>query len=176
MTDTSGNSLPIPAQDPRHMKIWFAEIYGKIDEMHAGIFAKRGLFIFKTHALSQDELLEHPILDRIHALCGQIDNIVRSWMANENADPPLASFYYDNRILVEQKLSSLRAEIVARKPTFWEAFLHTLEGLMRHVLKLLPALPSVLMERLGIRIAPAIRFLSERSNEIDDFLDGLLKK
>jgi len=176
MTDTPGNTLPIPAQDPRAIQLWFTQIYGKIDELHAGIFAKRGLLIFKTHALSQDELLAHPILDDIRALCGQIDNIVQSWFVNQNVDPQLATFYYENRILIEQKLSSLRAEIISRKPTFWEALLHTLEGLIRHVLKLLPALPTDLMEQLGIRMAPALRYLSDRSNAIDDFLDGLLKK
>ena len=175
MSDTP-NTLPVPAQDPRSVQLWFIRIYGQIDELHAGIFAKRGVFVFKTHTLTQEDLLKHPLFDSIHSLCGQIDNVVQSWIANNTAEPEIATFYWENRILVEQKLSSLRAEIVARKPTFWEALLHSLESLMRHVMRLLPALPSGLMEVLGIRMAPAQRYLSDRSNEIDNFLDGLLKK
>jgi|SRR5580698_7097715 hypothetical protein len=176
MADTPRNTLPIHVQDPRALQLWFVQIYGKIDELNAGIFAKHGVFIFKTHVFSQDELLDHPLLDDIRALCGQIDTIVQSWLANQNVDAKLASLYYENRILVEQRLSSLRAEIVARKPTFWEALLHTIEGLIRQVLKFLPALPPALLDKLGIHIAAAQRFLSDRSKEIDDFLDGLLKE
>lgn len=170
------NMLPVHNQDPRAVKLWFAQIYGKIDELQAAIFAKQGMLLFKTHTHSQEELLNHPLLDQIRALCGQVDNVVQSWIANQTADPELSHFYYENRILLEQRLSSLRAEIVSRKPTFWEALLHTVESLMRHVLRLLPALPALLLERLGIHIAPAQRFLSDRSNEIDAFLEGLLKR
>jgi hypothetical protein len=176
MSDTPENTLPVPMQDQRSIKLWFTQIYGKIDELHAGIFAKRGVLFFKTHTHTQDDLLNHPLFDSIRALCGQIDNVVQHWIANNNADGELASFYYENRILVEQKLSSLRAEIVARKPTFWEALLHTLESLIRHVLNVLPVLPAVLMERLGIRIAPAQQYLMDKSNEIDALLAGLIKK
>jgi hypothetical protein len=175
MTNKPRNTLPVLA-DPRSINIWFAQIYGKIDELNAAIFVKKGFAFLETYKYRQNELLKHPLFESINALCGQIDNVVESWITNNNADAELAKFYHDNRILVEQKLSSLRAEIVARKPTFWEKILDTLENLIRSVSRFLPALPSVLIEILGIEVAPRQKFIRDRSDEIDDLLDGLLKK
>lgn len=167
--------LSVPP-DPGAIKIWFAQVYGRIDEMHAAIFAKSGWLIFKTHTHSTDDLLNNPTLEGIRALCGQIDNVVNAWQQSGAADAQLVQFYYDNRILVEQKLSSLRAEIIARKPTFWEQILHTLAHLLQIVRKLLPALPNMFLRGLGIRVDAAQQHLQDRSDELDDLIDGLLRR
>jgi hypothetical protein len=170
------DTAPAVPPDPGAIKIWFAQIYGKIDEVRAAIFATSGWLFFKTHTHSTDDLLNNPTLEAIHALCGQIDNVVQNWRQNGAADPELVQFYYDNRILAEQKLSDLRAEIIARKPTFWEQILQTLGHLLQLVRKLLPALPAMLLRGLGIRIDLAQQHLQDRSDELDDLIDGLLRK
>jgi hypothetical protein len=170
------DTTPSVPPDPGAIKIWFAQVYGRIDEMQAAIFAKSGWLIFQTHTHSTDDLLNNPTLEGIRSLCGQIDNVVQNWQQAGTADAQLVQFYYDNRILVEQKLSSLRAEIIARKPTFWEQILHTLGHLLQLVRKLLPALPGMLLASLGIRVDLAQQHLQDRSNEIDDLIDGLIRR
>ncbi len=171
------NGSPSTVPDPGAIKIWFVQVNGKIDEMHAAIFATSGWLIFKTHTHSTEDLLSNnPTLEGIRSLLGQIDNVVQGWMQNGTADAGLAQFYYDSRILVEQRLSGLRAEIIARKPTFWEAILHTIGHLLQLARKLLPALPAMLLRSLGIRIDAAQQHLQERSDEIDDLIDGLLRR
>ncbi|MGH9808113.1 MAG: hypothetical protein ACRD9W_12790 [Terriglobia bacterium] len=169
-------TTPSVPPDPGAIKIWFAQIYGKIDEMNAAIFAKSGWLIFKTHAHSTDELLNDPTLESIRALCGQIDNVVHAWQQNSALDPQLVQFYYDNRILVEQKLSNLRMEIHSRKPTFWEEILQTLGHLLRLVQKLLPVLTSQLLKSFGINFDPLQVQFQERSDELDDLIDGLVRR
>src|SRR5437868_3113824 len=83
---------------------WFAQIYGKIDELHAAIFAQSGLLFFKMHNYTVEELLSHPLLESIQALCGQVDNVVQSWQSSGNVDAETVKLYYDNRILIEQRL------------------------------------------------------------------------
>jgi hypothetical protein len=167
------SQVPI-STDGNALRVWFAQIYGKIDELHAAVFAQSGFMLFKTHNYTAEELLGHPLLESIHALCGQIDNVVQSWQANGAADADTVKLYYDNRILTEQRLSSLRAEIVARKPTAWEALLQTFEHLMSKALKLLPLLPAMLLERYCIPVGAIQRHLSARSNELDDIIDAVV--
>ncbi|MBI1262766.1 MAG: hypothetical protein GC184_13690 [Rhizobiales bacterium] len=171
------DTAPSVTPDPGAIKLWFAQVNGKIDEIHAAIFATSGWLVFKTHTHSTEDLLSNnPTLEGIRSLLGQIDNVVQSWLQSDTADAPLAQFYYDNRILVEQRLSSLRAEIIARKPTFWEAILHTIGHLLQLVRKLLPALPAMLLRSLGIRVDAMQQHLQERSDDLDDLIDGLLRR
>lgn len=169
------NTLPVTA-DASALRVWFAQIYGKIDELRAALFAQSGFMFFKTHNFTIDEMLSHPLLEGIHVLCAQIDNVVQSWQASDNADPDTVKCYYDNRILTEQRLSSLRAEIIARKPTKWEAILQTLEHLMRKALKLLPLLPAMLLERYGIPVGAIQRHLASRANEMDRLIESVVQK
>lgn len=170
------STIPAAPADPGAIKIWFAQIYGKIDEVRAATFAKSGWLFFKTHTHSQEALFDNPILESIHSLIGQVENTVNGWIAAGTADATLVQFYYDNRILVEQKLSTLRADIHARKPTFWEAILATIGHLLQLVRKLLPALPVLLLRSLGVRVDLAQQHLQDRSDELDDLIDGLLRK
>lgn len=170
------DTVPAVLPDPGAIKVWFAQIYGKIEEVRAAIFAKSGWLIFKTHTHSTDELLGDPTLESIRSLIGQIEHTVQLWKEAGAADPETVKFYYDNRILVEQKLSSLRAEIISRKPTFWEEILHTIGHLLQLVCKFLPALPAIFLQSLGIRIDPALQHIQDRSDEIDDLIDGLLRR
>jgi hypothetical protein len=170
------DTAPSVPPDPGAIKIWFAQIYGKIDEVQAAIFAKSGWLVFQTHTHSSDALLNNPTLEAIRSLIGQIDNTVQQWKDAGAADADAVQFYYDNRILVEQKLSSLRAEIIARKPTFWEQVLHTIGHLLQLVRKFLPALPAMLLQSLGIRVDAVQQHLENRSGEIDDLIDGLLRR
>jgi len=171
MTD----AISVPP-DPGAIKIWFAQVYGKIDEVRAAIFAKSGWLIFKTHTHSTDELLNNPTLDAIRALLGQIDNTMQQWREANALESATAQFYTDNRVLVEQQLSSLRADIIQRKPTFWEDILHTIGHLLQLVKKFLPALPAILLRSLGIRIDLAQQHLQDKSDELDDLIDGLLRR
>jgi len=170
------NATPYAPPDPGAIKIWFAQIYGRIDEMHAAVFAKSGWLFFQTHTHSSEALLQNPTLEAIHALCGQVDNVVQSWQEHGGASAELVQFYYDNRIQVEQRLSNLRQEIIARKPTLWEAILATLGHFLQLVRKLLPALPVILLRSLGIRVDLAQQHLQDRSDELDDLIDGLLRR
>src|SRR5437868_9952535 len=120
------DSSPYAPPDPGTIKVWFAQIYGKIDEMRAAAFAKSGWLFFQTHTHSTEALFDNPTMEAIHALCGQLDSVVRSWQEHGGASPDIVQFYYENRIQVEQRLSNLRQEIISRKPTFWEAILATL--------------------------------------------------
>jgi hypothetical protein len=170
------DTAPAVPPDPGAIKLWFAQIYGKIDEVHAAVFAQSGWLFFKTHTHATDALLNNPTLESIRALCGNIDNVVQAWQQAGTAPAEVVQFYYDNRILVEQRLSGLRAEIIQRKPTFWEAVMQTLGHLLQLVRKLLPALPGKLLRSLGIRIDLAQQHLQDRSDELDDLIDGLLRK
>jgi hypothetical protein len=171
MSETSG----LPA-DPGAIKIWFAQIYGRIDEMRAKIFSKSGWLIFETHTHGTEELVNDPTLEGVRSLCGQIDDVVKNWQQNNTATPEIVQFYYDNRIQVEQRLSDLRAEIFSRKPTFWEQVLHTIAHLLQLVQRLLPALPALLLRGLGIRVDLAQQHLQDKSDEIDNLIDGLLRR
>ncbi|MEJ1967437.1 MAG: hypothetical protein WDN03_02185 [Rhizomicrobium sp.] len=73
--------------------MWFAQIYGRIDEMRAKIFSTQGLLMFKTHTHGTNELLSDPTLEEIGSLCGQIDDVVKHWKENGSATPELAQFY-----------------------------------------------------------------------------------
>ena len=170
------DTTPYAPPDPGAIKIWFAQIYGKIDEIRAATFAKSGWLFFQTHTHSTEQLFDNPIMASIHALMGQVDNVVQSWQEHGGASAELVQFYYDNRIQVEQRLSNLRQEIISRKPTFWEAIMATLGHLLQLVRKLLPALPVMLLRGLGIRIDLAQQHLQDRSDEIDDLIDGLLRR
>ncbi len=165
----------LPA-DPGAIKIWFAQVYGRIDEMHAKIFSKSGWLIFETHTHGTEELLNDPTLEGIRSLCGQIDEVVKNWQHNNTARPELVQFYYDNRIQVEQRLSGLRAEIISRHPTFWEKVLQTIAHLLQLVQRFLPALPAMLLRSLGIRVDLAQQHLQDKSDEMDNLIDGLLRR
>lgn len=169
-------TTPSVPPDPGAIKIWFAQIYGKIDEMNAAIFAKSGWTIFKTHTHSTDDLLNNPLMESIRSLCGQVENTVQWWQQAGTADPQLVQFYYDNRIAVEQKLSALRADIIARKPTFWEQVLQTLGHLLQLVQRLLPILTSQFLGALGIRFDPLQVAFQERSDELDELIEGLVRR
>ncbi len=167
---------PIALPDPGAIKIWFAQVYGKIDEVRAAVFAKSGWLIFKTHTHSTDDLLSNPTLEAIRALLGQIDNMMQQWREANALDAATAQFYTDNRVVVEQKLSSLRADIIQRKPTFWEEVLQTIGHLLQLVRKFLPALPAILLRSIGVRIDLAQQHLQDKSDELDDLIDGLIRR
>jgi hypothetical protein len=44
------------------------------------------------------------------------------------------------------------------------------------VRKLLPALPGIFLRSLGIRVDLAQQHLQDRSDELDELIDGLLRK
>jgi len=135
-------------------------------------------FLFDSIKYQQPKLSTdiHQVFGVIGSLCGQIDDIVKHWQQNGTAPPELVQFYYDNRIQVEQRLSDLRAEIIARQPTFWEQVLHTIAHLLQLVQRLLPALPALFLRGLGIRIDLAQQHLQDKSDEIDTLIDGLLRR
>jgi hypothetical protein len=170
------DAAPSIPPDPGAIKIWFAQIYGKIEEVEAAIFAKSGWAIFQTHTHSADALLNNPTLESLRSLMGQVDHTIGLWREAGVSDADAGQFYYDNRILVEQKLSGLRAEIIRRKPTFWEQVLHTIGHLLQLARKFLPALPAMLLQSLGIRVDAVQQHLEHRSTEIDDLIDGLLRR
>ncbi len=165
---------PLPTIGHRNvLRVSYAQLLGEIEELRAATFAKEGILLFKTHKHSAEDLLQHPKMERIQAMCGQIDNVVRSWGQYENLSADDVQFYVDNRVLVEQRLSSLRAEIIERKPTLWEALVQTIERLLRIAVQLLPALPAVMLHHFGIRIEPAQQAMAQRADEIDDYLNAM---
>jgi hypothetical protein len=135
---------------PDNMELWFTVISNEIALVTSAINKKEGVFLFKKHVYSEDELMSSPSMQKIQSTIGTIENIFESWMANSAVTDERRKFYWDSRLAVERKLGELRALIIERKPTFWEQIVSTITRLIRFVMAHLPMLPDAVMKRLGI--------------------------
>ncbi len=160
------------SSNPNVVKVVFAQVYGLIEELRAAVFRKRGMLMFKEHAYTVDELLDHPSFGAIQARLGTVDDIVSRWNATSAEESDVQRYYYEHRILVEQKLSELRKEIMLRKPTFWERLVEAIGMLLRKVAAMLPALAGPIMARLGITYTPQQRAMIGIASDIADYLKG----
>lgn len=152
--------------------IWFQKIFNEIREIRAALDLKDGFAFFKKHAFSKDEILQFPQFKKIYALTGQVDDVVGRWQASGNIHDSRYRAYHESRMRVERELGDLRADIIARKPTFWENVIAALGALMNFIMDNLPLLPAIILDRLGYRQTAEQIMLNARRKRTAATLDN----
>jgi hypothetical protein len=88
--------------------------------------------------------LESKHFDTILAICEKIGDDVLYWCKNEKLSEEGLGTYKREREKVNGKLNSLNKEIQERETTFGENLISYFEGFVAMVLKVLPAIESLL--------------------------------
>jgi hypothetical protein len=108
-------------------KTSFARIFRYLDEIEAYVEEKEGYFL-PRHAHSKGELLRHKYFDKIETICRNLESTMREWEIRKENNPELTqhyelvSDYYSEKCEeMEDKLSSIRTQIISRRETLGDA-------------------------------------------------------
>jgi hypothetical protein len=116
----------------------------EINRLASKIHVKKGSWLFARHVYTTRELLESKHFDTILAICEKIGDDVLYWCKNEKLSEEGLGTYKREREKVNLRLNSLNKEIQERETTPGENLILYFEGFVAMVLKVLPAIESLI--------------------------------
>jgi hypothetical protein len=155
-----------PRLSEDNLEVWFEMIFGELRHVEASIEATHGWGFLKEHVYTKDEIFSLPAFKRTYALCGQVDDLVGQWRANSAIKDDRFKLYHESRIKIERTLGEIRARIVERKSTALEGLIHVFNYVVQIVMKYLPALPELILRRIGYE-PTAVQRLTARAVKVD---------
>jgi hypothetical protein len=155
MVDDGKSSLPALQNDkaPRTphqgVELWFERLLNEIRVLTAEVGHESGILFLKVHTLSEKQIEAHPSLERIRAMCGQIDELYERWRVSEAITADEYKLYSQKRIEVERALGTLRVRIIERKPTFLDLILRAFDATAEFIGQHMDRLGDNILNRLG---------------------------
>jgi hypothetical protein len=131
-------------QDSLDIANKFSIVEREINRLSSKIHVQKGNWFFAKHVYTTKELLESKHFDKILAICEKIGDDVLRWCQNEKLSEEGLETYRRERGKINWKLNSLNKEIQERESTLGENLLSYYEGFIALILKILPAIESLL--------------------------------
>lgn len=116
----------------------FKPVFREMEYVRVKVQQKQGLWIFKRHLYTVDELMTSPHFCKIDSILGKIGDDVSNWEKQRELSFFDKQIYGENRERVEEELHKLKKEIYERKPTWWENFRNALDEFIEVVMSKLP--------------------------------------
>ncbi|XQQ07527.1 MAG: hypothetical protein EDM05_61045 [Leptolyngbya sp. IPPAS B-1204] len=159
----------------RVIRSGFKRAFREIDLLRAKIPQQRGVWIFKLHKYSVDELLKSEHHGKIYSITEKLGDDVSNWHNAGKLNNRDLDFYHEQRDMVEDGLHAVHLEIVQRQPTLLEELVGVLNDFVKAVIIHLPRLrhflPPIVAEVLWFLPSsnPLKRLLggSDRQNNKD---------
>jgi hypothetical protein len=139
---------------PLGVELWFEKLLNEIRVLAAEIDRESGILFLKTHTLSEQQIAAHPSLERIRAMCAQIDDLYERWRTNKTVTADEYKLYTQRRIEVEQELGKLRVRIIERRPTFLDLILRAFDALVEFLRRHMEQLGDNILNRIGYMEPP----------------------
>lgn len=116
----------------------FQPIFRELELVQQQIEQKKGWFIFKIHAWTQEELLNSEHISKINSISAKIGDDIENWEKNKQLSSIEKIIYHTNRDKVEKQLHATKLQIENRKETFWEQFAYSFGKVIPLIMDKLP--------------------------------------
>jgi hypothetical protein len=122
------------------LKRKFRLVSREIEYIKEKIYLKDGIFFFKTHRYTCNELLNSPHHARVYNLTEKIGDDAENWFKRGQLSEAGRSQYHASRDESEEELHQVNIEIQRRTPTWWESVKHAMTDFVDTVMRNLPVL------------------------------------
>ncbi len=124
----------------------FRIVYYEIEYIRNKISLKKGIWPFKTHVYTQEELLNSEHHRRINTITEKIGSDVQFWYEQGKISPIEEQMYYSSRRKVDDELHSVNLLIINRQPTWWEEISEAFLGFKQRIWNNMPDIVKILIE------------------------------
>lgn len=141
----------------------FKGVHRQLEYVKAKIYRQEGLWFFKSHVYTIEELMQSEHHKKIDALTRKIGDDATRWYRAGTLSEEGWSKYHREVDAVEERLHQLNLEIQAREPTLWENIKGAFTKFLEIVIVNLPPLTRNALEYLAERLklpSPIKRILS----------------
>jgi hypothetical protein len=134
----------------------------EIKQLRTKINQQGGLFIFKKHKYTIDELLESPHHNKIYATTEKLGSDIQNLHINGKLSKDEKRLYDSIRRIIEGQLREVNSEILRREPTWIEKIRKIFDGFIEMVMNNLPIIPANrLNEQKTTRRLPGFGFKNQ---------------
>jgi hypothetical protein len=110
----------------------FGRVLQELDRLRARIYQIDGVWIFRFHRYTVEELLQSRHAQQVLSITEKIGSDIGYWVREQRLGKLTLATYIAKRESVFAKLDKLIDEVILRKPTKWEIT----KTLLRHFLKI----------------------------------------